>query len=212
MGVLGDKLCIVAYYIHTHLLYVHMYILPLYINEVWGDFRLVSSLISHERLGAVIRFQRFLPGRRASPTLQGYALGPAWQAYRCFPGAVQEIEGVSATGRRRGRGRGRGVRAPPQYSFGRMSSFSVGCLSGLRGPSALARVSQEVRSGPQGVQKLCFSHHLLYSLYAWWYMGEWLYQGSWGVRRCGVDFGTEDLQPLQDFLSRMIWSFFLCLG
>lgn len=64
-------------YIHTPLLCVHMYILPLYINEVRGDFRLVSSLISHERLGAVIRFQRFLPVRRVSPALQGYTLGPA---------------------------------------------------------------------------------------------------------------------------------------
>lgn len=152
MRVLGDKLYIVAYYIYTHLVCVHMYILALYINEVRGEFRLVSSLISHERLGAVIRFQCFLPGRRASPALQGYTLGLAWQAYRWFPGAVQEIEGVSATGRRRGRWRE--VRASLQSFFGRIFSFNVGCLSSLRGHPVSAWVSQEVRLGPKGAWKL----------------------------------------------------------
>lgn len=126
-----------------------MYIEPLYINEVRGDFfRSVSSLISQEKLGAVIRFQRFLPGRRVSPALQGYTLGPARQAYRWFPGAMQEIEAVSATGRTGGRWRG--VCAPPQCSLGQIFSFSVGCLRGLRGPSALAKVSHKVRLGYKG--------------------------------------------------------------
>lgn len=137
-----------------------MYILPLYINEVRGDFRLVSSFISHERLGAVIRFQRFLPVRRVSPALQGYTLGPAWQDYRWFPGAVWEIEAVSATGRR-GEGMEKCTCASTVIVWS-ISNFSVGCMSGLRRPIALAWVSQEVRLGPKGVQKLPFVCLMVY--------------------------------------------------
>lgn len=69
-------MCSVKLYIHTSTMCAHVYTTSIYkCGE--GGFRSVSSLISHERLGAMIRFQRFLPGRRASPALQGYTLGPA---------------------------------------------------------------------------------------------------------------------------------------